>query len=251
MKNRKGFTLIELLVVIAIIAILAAILFPVFVKARQAALASGCASNLKQIGVAVNMYVDDYESTYPTNRSAAGTIVGVVLLETGNNYVEALDKYIQKATKNADTASVWKCPAVGSNSFPPAGMVPVDSRITYCFNHALLEETEGTTKSPASTLMFRELGIRGQSFTCAIPNGSSRPDKIFLADSNSYGGTSRTVNLHSGESSQILFVDGHVNKWRNNIMVRENVFNNIPARLGAWGLCMNGDRTKPIIWITP
>ncbi len=64
--KRRGFTLIELLVVIAIIAILAAILFPVFAKARERAKDSSCLSNLKQIGTAVNMYATDYDSKlYP------------------------------------------------------------------------------------------------------------------------------------------------------------------------------------------
>ncbi len=68
MKVRKaGFTLIELLVVIAIIAILAAILFPVFAQAREKARATSCLSNLKQIGLATQMYLQDYDGVYPTN----------------------------------------------------------------------------------------------------------------------------------------------------------------------------------------
>jgi prepilin-type N-terminal cleavage/methylation domain-containing protein/prepilin-type processing-associated H-X9-DG protein len=63
--KRRGFTLIELLVVIAIIAILAAILFPVFAKAREQARKTTCLSNLKQIGTAVLMYVQDYDEQYP------------------------------------------------------------------------------------------------------------------------------------------------------------------------------------------
>jgi prepilin-type N-terminal cleavage/methylation domain-containing protein/prepilin-type processing-associated H-X9-DG protein len=59
---RKGFTLIELLVVIAIIAILAAILFPVFARAREKARQASCQSNLKQIGLAIQMYASDYEN---------------------------------------------------------------------------------------------------------------------------------------------------------------------------------------------
>jgi prepilin-type N-terminal cleavage/methylation domain-containing protein/prepilin-type processing-associated H-X9-DG protein len=68
MNRRRGFTLIELLVVIAIIAILAAILFPVFAQAREAARKSSCISNSKQIGLGMLMYVQDYDETFPANR---------------------------------------------------------------------------------------------------------------------------------------------------------------------------------------
>jgi prepilin-type N-terminal cleavage/methylation domain-containing protein len=64
-RRRNGFTLIELLVVIAIIAILAAILFPVFAQAREKARTTTCISNLKQIGLANNMYVQDYDEHFP------------------------------------------------------------------------------------------------------------------------------------------------------------------------------------------
>ena len=75
MKSRKGFTLIELLVVIAIIAILAAILFPVFAKARDAARSTTCKSNLKQLTTAWTMYAQDYdETTIPIRIGGAGTL---------------------------------------------------------------------------------------------------------------------------------------------------------------------------------
>src|SRR6476620_5373404 len=63
-RKRNGFTLIELLVVIAIIAILAAILFPVFAQAREKARQTGCASNLKPLGIAAMMYAQDYDQRY-------------------------------------------------------------------------------------------------------------------------------------------------------------------------------------------
>src|SRR5437762_2363929 len=70
--NRRGFTLIELFVVIAIIAILAAILFPVFSQARKKARQAACQSNLKQMGLAVKMYIQDYDETYPPGLAPAG-----------------------------------------------------------------------------------------------------------------------------------------------------------------------------------
>ena len=65
---RRGFTLIELLVVIAIIAILAAILFPVFAKARDRANTSACLNNMKQLGTALHTYLSDYDDCFPMDR---------------------------------------------------------------------------------------------------------------------------------------------------------------------------------------
>src|SRR5256885_13113510 len=64
-KENRAFTLIELLVVIAIIAILAAILFPVFAQAREKARGISCISNEKQVGLGILMYVQDYDETFP------------------------------------------------------------------------------------------------------------------------------------------------------------------------------------------
>ncbi len=77
---RRGFTLIELLVVIAIIAILAAILFPVFSRAREKARQASCASNLKQIALAAQMYVQDYDEMFPPGLSIAVGSNGPVIV---------------------------------------------------------------------------------------------------------------------------------------------------------------------------
>src|SRR5437867_12307273 len=76
--RKPAFTLIELLVVIAVIAILAAILFPVFAQAREKARQAGCLSNLRQIGTATMLYVQDYDETYPHQLalSIPGTVFG-------------------------------------------------------------------------------------------------------------------------------------------------------------------------------
>lgn len=71
-RRKSGFTLIELLVVIAIIAILAAILFPVFARAREAARKSNCQNNLKSCAVALQLYYGDYDSTLPSSYAAWG-----------------------------------------------------------------------------------------------------------------------------------------------------------------------------------
>ncbi|NUL82246.1 MAG: prepilin-type N-terminal cleavage/methylation domain-containing protein [Armatimonadetes bacterium] len=84
--KRKGFTLIELLVVIAIIAILAAILFPVFAQAREKARQTQCVSNLRQLGTSLAMYASDYESLLPVYVWPESYIIGARLMPYIKNY---------------------------------------------------------------------------------------------------------------------------------------------------------------------
>ena len=88
---RKGFTLIELLVVIAIIAILAAILFPVFAKAREKARQASCESNLKQLALGMLMYAQDYDEKLPANWGPACWPTG---LKTGLWWYAAVYPYV-------------------------------------------------------------------------------------------------------------------------------------------------------------
>ena len=91
--SRSAFTLIELLVVIAIIAILAAILFPVFAKAREKARQASCQSNLKQLGIAVAMYVGDYDQTYMKEWFLACTGTGLNWRDCAAPYVKNTQLY--------------------------------------------------------------------------------------------------------------------------------------------------------------
>ncbi|MBI2844443.1 MAG: prepilin-type N-terminal cleavage/methylation domain-containing protein [Armatimonadetes bacterium] len=113
-KHRAGFTLIELLVVIAIVAILAAILFPIFVQAKEAGRKARCASNLRQIQNAHLMYIDDYNGRFMYvacyNRVIA--IVCNFASPTGGPFMQdVLAKYIKNR-------GVWQCPSSRRNEYP-------------------------------------------------------------------------------------------------------------------------------------
>jgi len=118
-KKREGFTLIELLVVIAIIAILAAILFPVFARAREKARQSSCQSNLKQLGLGMLMYVQDFDERFPNGQAIAGTSNGNIVHNGWAWMVDSnwrsqvpsqvfLRDIINPYLKNTQ---IWRCPS--------------------------------------------------------------------------------------------------------------------------------------------
>lgn len=106
-RTHAGFTLIELLVVIAIIAILAAILFPVFAQAREKARGIACLSNLKELGLSFQMYVQDYDEIMPINRQCVGgSMPGYISCAEGLNtmgWVDMVEPYIKNN-------GILKCP---------------------------------------------------------------------------------------------------------------------------------------------
>ncbi len=89
-RKKSGFTLIELLVVIAIIAILAAILFPVFARAREAARKSSCQNNMKECAIALQIYWNDYDATLPSSMVAANYI-------GSNDYAAAQERFCSRS----------------------------------------------------------------------------------------------------------------------------------------------------------
>ena len=126
MMFKKGFTLIELLVVIAIIAILAAILFPVFAQARDKARQSSCLSNVKQIATAIILYTDDYDEQYPASADQdAGALIpagwGNMLVTNAHAVQEQLHPYVKNY-------SLYVCPS--------ASRLTQGDRNTYCNGHA-------------------------------------------------------------------------------------------------------------------
>lgn len=155
-RLRHGFTLIELLVVIAIIAILAAILFPVFAQAREKARAASCLSNLKQIGLGIMMYVQDYDETYPTayqyKNNTATTNGG-----SAGGYIH-YSAMIQPYIKNTN---IWVCPSDANRGIAPdnppcanwldtstPGCEAQVPRISYIANSSVLPRKRGPQDAP-------------------------------------------------------------------------------------------------------
>jgi prepilin-type N-terminal cleavage/methylation domain-containing protein/prepilin-type processing-associated H-X9-DG protein len=210
--QRRGFTLIELLVVIAIIAILAAILFPVFAQARDKARAATCLSNSKQIGHGIMMYLQDHDEGYPS------VDVGAYLI------------LIQPYIKNLD---VWKCPS-GSGSYTVSWR-SIDGRNINWGNVSIGIAANGDVMGgwnwtapfssakvtePASTVLFADTDVNGSSGQIAfttVSSNNSLGTQIVRGWNSRYAGAT-PVNPKSRQGAKHAlggnfgFCDGHA-KW--------------------------------------
>jgi len=183
-RRRSGFTLIELLVVIAIIAILAAILFPVFARAREAARQSSCGSNLRQYATATMMYVQDYDETYPLSAWFAGTCVGTFYL--------AVDPYVKNK-------QIMTCP-----SEPKA----LDLAAVFAPLPPCQPGTPPYTSYTVNKEVFRD-GFQGQApLTMAAID---RPAETFMHyDGNVASDGSQPVQARHNDVFEVNYADGHV-----------------------------------------
>lgn len=178
-RSHRAFTLIELLVVMAIIAILAAILFPVFAQAREAARASACASNMRQLAIGVGMYTQDFDETLPmvTNYAASATAPDRMWMSTVQPYVK--------------NEKIFLCPSAPEGRFAPdwagRGWLPVGYNARTAYDPT---GVEGPTQvlplakidEPARTVLFAEtaagdpnLKYRGYTFDPEVPGGRKYP----------------------------------------------------------------------------
>lgn len=212
-RGSSGFTLIELLVVIAIIAILAAILFPVFAQARERARAASCLSNTKQIGMGISMYVQDYDETYfnmpyPGPGGYDGTAITISLFWT-----EVVMPYIKNT-------QVFSCPSNSGSTYTfnyPAINYPNQ----YGLNEMLLGRTapcaEATLQAPSEialvgdTLCSTDPATNGEvwgSFHCEADLNHDGRNEYYWCSSNESSGWGYGRPIHF-KGINLIYGDGH------------------------------------------
>lgn len=209
MPHRRGFTLIELLVVIAIIAILAAILFPVFAQAREKARQTQCLNNLKNLATATLMYVQDYDETLP---------MAVYAPAQGNcayTLISAIDPYV----KNKD---IYRCPSEREalhldNGFRNVLNMPECSGITwvsYMFNYDIIPPGRtplGAGSISRGTVSLAEISLPVETTmnleADLSPLGSCASMRRKPSDANTVFPV--PIRARHSEFVQVNYVDGH------------------------------------------
>lgn len=163
LAQRRVFTLIELLVVIAIIAILAAILFPVFAQARERARSISCMSNLKQIGTSSMMYIQDYDETYMLGYFSDSTQTQATGLWGGTYWAISLQPYLQKygdhsnlgLASDGETSkggNVFACPSIKFAKDPGNRTYATGQGLAYAYNK--MQFTTGWQQTNSTTWGF-------------------------------------------------------------------------------------------------
>ncbi len=216
---RRGFTLIELLVVIAIIAILAAILFPVFAKAREKARQASCASNLKQLALGILMYVQDYDEMMP--REVAWDYSGLVW-----HWYDQVMPYVKNV-------QLYACPSTTRSGMnvqpaPPGGQtwwsqsIPV---VSYGFNLKMMRNDYpyDTGNTWRTQMKLGQIPRPSEAFLIGDASGPDVCWRIWklawaevcgwqLADCGDINLWRSEDHARHNGGSNIAFVDGHV-KW--------------------------------------
>ena len=209
--KRAGFTLIELLVVIAIIAILAAILFPVFAKAREKARQTSCLSNMKQLGLGFMQYTQDNDECVPADPDNWGTPMGIGWGQAIYPYVKATGVYkcpddstTGKVVSYAFNAALPNSPA--THGHIPAFNAPSKTVELYEISGATCDVTQSTPCSP--------IGVTFINYTTPdwVSSTTIKAETGWTKGRNaSWGAFASQFGRHT-DGANYLMVDGHA-KW--------------------------------------
>ena len=227
-KSPHAFTLIELLVVIAIIAILAAILFPVFAQAKESAKKTSCLSNIKEYGLALNMYANDTDDCYPEPFVYPAWYSGYVYPQTHSWQIS-----IQPYIKNKD---MTKCP---DNVYANAGNVDLEPIfVSYCMeddpyqqnaygplqnrNSSLIDDPAGEAQTGECRYSLNpDISFRvdpasgtpsGYNVAGYTPGGSGFGTFSWQFDPTGTLGTIGSLQIHRNQSN-FQFFDGHAKSF--------------------------------------
>lgn len=201
--KRRGFTLVEILIVLGVIALLTAILLPIFSRVRNSVRISSCASNLRQIGTAFRLYVDDHKGFHPSVN---------ILPNPDCGWANQIYPYTRSTT-------VFQCPAYSYGEFRP-GCPPSEPTNEAEFPFYHWDGSYNLNIFPSPTGRFNEMRLRAPSETILICDGRGSRGTY----SNLYGGGSMNGvpldprdfselgNRHN-YGSNVAYADGHV-KWK-------------------------------------
>ena len=234
MKEKRGFTLIELLVVVAIIGILAAILFPVFARARENARRASCLSNLKQIGLGLMQYTQDYDERYPFGLCSTGACTNSAKAPNGFMWIGNLWLWPQVIDPYVKSEQVFVCPSSERARMVGNHLAPYDGN--YGANSVMLPQSRtisiAAMNSPSTAYAIMDGGAYFMRYwdTWAPSNGY-----FYLPGIG--GGTSVNADCSAVYSTlqddcnsgrhfggvNVIFGDGHVKWLKSEIVEREAV----------------------------